>query len=453
MDMRDTISNYFYPRPSLLLGGLAPVLTLVIGSLIWLSTGSRPAGVSAQELGKLNRFIQKASASDDALKAFRQGRDLIEDENWDRAAATFNSFVSEYPKHKDVDAALYWLAFALKKQGKPGEADRQLERLIRDYPRSSWIDDARAMRVEIAGQTGNSQVVDKELNRNDLEIKMIALQSLFQSNPDRAAALVVEILKADSGADRRLKENAIALLGQHSGRSTIPMLIELARTQTDSKLRKTAIFWLGQSGDDKAFDLLKDLTKQSSDMEVAKAALFALAQHSSPRAYELLVELARTASSTQLRREAIFWIGQRGQEGAIDDLMKIYETEQDTEVKKHILFSLAQHHSPRAIAKLYEVVKSNADVEVRKQAIFWIGQEGGEQAIGNLIQLYESEKEDRIKEQLIFAFGQSGQKTALRKLMQIAKSDASIDMRKKAIFWLGQNGDPEAAKFLEEILK
>src|SRR5262249_58421041 len=112
---------------------------------------------SAQELGKLNRFIQSSNAKDEAMKVFRQGRDQIEDENWSGAASTFNSFVADYPKHKDVDAALYWMAFALKKQGKFTEADRQLERLGREHPRSNWLDDARAMRVEIAGPTGNKQ--------------------------------------------------------------------------------------------------------------------------------------------------------------------------------------------------------------------------------------------------------------------------------------------------------
>ena len=177
----------------------------------------------------------------------------------ERRAATFISFVADYPKHKDVDAALYWMAFALKKQGKFAEADRQLERLIREHPRSNWLDDARAMRVEIAGQTGNRQVVERELDKNDLEIKAIALQSLFQSNPDRAAAFVADLLKPGSVADRRLKENAIDLLGQHMGPRTTPMLMELARNQTDPKARKKAIFWLGQSGDESAIDLLKEV--------------------------------------------------------------------------------------------------------------------------------------------------------------------------------------------------
>jgi HEAT repeat protein len=347
--MRYDIRDHRRLRRPLLLGGLVLLSALVAGGLFGRGARNAMAGASAQELGKLNRFIQSSDAKDEAMKVFTQGRDQIEDENWDGAAATFSSFVASYPKHKDVDAALYWTAFALKKQGKFAEADSRLERLIREHQRSNWLDDARAMRVEIAGQTGNRQVVERELDKNDLEIKAIALQSLFQSNPDRAAAIVAEILKPGSTADRRLKENAIDLLGQNIGPSTAPILMKVARDQTDPKARKKAIFWLGQSGDESAFDLLKEVamhqTNTEADTEAAKAALFALSQHSSPRAYELLVEFARGSSSKELRREAIFWIGQRDQETAVDDLTKIYEAERDVDLKKHVLFSLSQHHS------------------------------------------------------------------------------------------------------------
>ena len=124
--MRYDIRSHQQLRRLLLLGGLVLLSALVAGGLLGRSPRNAVAGASAQELGKLNRFIQSSNAKDEAMKAFRQGRDQIEDENWNGAAATFISFVTDYPKHKDVDAALYWTAFALKKQGKFAEADAVL---------------------------------------------------------------------------------------------------------------------------------------------------------------------------------------------------------------------------------------------------------------------------------------------------------------------------------------
>jgi HEAT repeat protein len=452
--MRHDIRNHQRRSRLLILIGFTLSLTLVVGGMLGLNAGNAGGGASAQELGKLNRFIQNSNAKDEAVKIFRQGRDQIEDENWSGAAATFNSFVVDYPKHKDVDAALYWMAFALKKREKYSEADRQLERLVREHPRSNWLDDARAMRVEIAGQTGNSQAVERELDKNDIEIKLIALQGLFQSNPDRAMAIVAEILlKPDSQAGRQLKDSAIALMGQHSGPKTTPKLMELARALTDRKLRKTAIFWLGQSGDESALDLLKELSMQPADTEIAKAALFAISQHHSPRARAILSEAARSGGDIEARKQAIFGLSQRSDETSVEELIKIYDADTNTAIRNQVLFALTQTNSQRAWAKLLDVARTADDVEVRKQAIFWLGQQGGVQAFDTLAQLYDSENNNSVKQQLIFAFSQSRHKAALRKLMQIAKSDSSVEMRKKAIFWLGQSHDPEAVKFIEEILK
>src|SRR5262245_62182805 len=135
--MRYDIRNHQLRR-LLLLGALVLLSAMVAGGLLGRSSRNAVAGASAQELGKLNSFIQSSNAKDEAMKIFRQGRDQIEDEEWSSAAASFNSFVAGYPKHKDVDAALYWMAFALKKQGKYAEAETQLEKLMSENQRSTW---------------------------------------------------------------------------------------------------------------------------------------------------------------------------------------------------------------------------------------------------------------------------------------------------------------------------
>src|SRR5262245_10159548 len=108
------------------------------------------AGGYAQQIEKLNRLVQASNGSEGEGKLFREGRDLISDEEWDKAAVKFREVISKYPKGKDTDAALYWLSFALKKLEKYQQADATLQRLIADYPTSRWKDDANRMRVELA---------------------------------------------------------------------------------------------------------------------------------------------------------------------------------------------------------------------------------------------------------------------------------------------------------------
>src|SRR5262249_6559144 len=150
---------------------------------------------SAQEMERFQHYLQASNSSGAAGQALRAGRDLIGERNWTAAAAKFNEFIRTYPRDKNVDAALYWLAFCLKQQGRPQEADQTLERLLKEYPRSDWGGDARAMRIELADALGNLDAARKVLERDqkiserdqkisdkddpDEALRLIALQSLF----------------------------------------------------------------------------------------------------------------------------------------------------------------------------------------------------------------------------------------------------------------------------------
>src|SRR5262249_41848220 len=160
-------------------------------------------------------FAQKSN-EDMAAKLFRSGRNFIEEEKWQEAERSFKELLANHPRYRDAAGALYWLAFALKKQGKLADADRTLERLIREHPQSTWSDDAQAMRVEIAPQLGNQKVINQALEKNkgDDEMQLIALQSLMFTNPEQALPRLHDILKADSKARKQQKQMAIALLGQ-----------------------------------------------------------------------------------------------------------------------------------------------------------------------------------------------------------------------------------------------
>jgi HEAT repeat protein len=428
--------------------GAPLALLIVIGLLISLS---RPTDSAAQSLEKLNRFVQGAQAADAPTQMFAQGRDLLQEREYGKAAERFQRFISDYPRHKDVDAALYWLAYSLVKTERFAAAERQLERLFREYPKSNWRDDARTLRVQIAGQVRDTKTIADELDNENNEIKLIALQSLLQADAERGAAIVADILKPDSKASQKMKETAVMLLAQHGGARSADTLLALARG-ADPKLQKTAIFWLSQTKDNRAFDLLQELA-QSSDVEIAKASLFGLSQLGGARANQVLLNLARNGQALPLRREAVFWLAQSGGESMLDELLQIYTNDQDTELKKQVLFVLSQMNSARALAKLNEVVRADSNLELRKQAVFWLARSGDEPTLQALMQLYDAEKQEGIKEQLIFGFSQSRSKSALNKLMQIARSDSSLEARKRAIFWLGHSDDPEAKKLIEAILK
>src|SRR5689334_6096186 len=159
-------------RPQIRVG----LVLLIVASVISLTAiyAQRSYGFD-QELSKLNKFVQ-TKGNTASMQIFREGRDFIEAQNWQRAAEKFNDFITGYPKDKDLDAALYWYAYALRKQDRKDDAANVLIKLVNRFPGSTWRQEAQAMLVEI----GRKDAVEQALERDDCEIKILALQSLFQ---------------------------------------------------------------------------------------------------------------------------------------------------------------------------------------------------------------------------------------------------------------------------------
>lgn len=424
----------------------APLALLVLAALV--VAGAFLKSGFAQQEDKLNRFVDTQNSA--AMQLFREGRDLIGDEEWKQAESKFRKFVAQYPKDRNADAALYWLAFALSKQGKNTEADEQLRRLLNEFPRSEWADDATALRAQLGV---DPRVVNQALNEDDVEVKIVALQSLFESSPERGLAYVSEMMKPGSKANPRLKEAGIEMLRRYGGKQAVPMLLEIVRNQPDPKLRVMAIQTLGRTGDESVLPLLKELATNSNDNEVSKAAIFALSRLEGEQARAVLLEIARSGKSVEVRKDAIFWLSNGASDATVDELMQIYGADRNPEIRKQIVFALKRIGSPQSLARLYEIARSGDDPEVRKDAIHWVGQGGGPKALDFLIQTYDAEKDNDIKQQIIFGLSRTGDKRAVRKLIEIAKSDPSVELRKQAIFWLGRMDDPEARQFIEDLLK
>ncbi len=99
-------------------------------------------------------------------------------------------------------------------------------------------------------------------------MKMVALQSLFQSDPARAAAYAADILKPDSRASRELKQTAVSLLGQRGGAEAVAALLDIARTQRDPEVRSIAVHRLGQTNDERVADELMKIYEAERDRDV-----------------------------------------------------------------------------------------------------------------------------------------------------------------------------------------
>ncbi len=424
---------------------LAAIVAVVIGASL---LRTPVAYGSSQDLDKLKRFLQTRNTP--AMKLFREGRDLIENEEWAKAAQTFSGFINTYPRDSDVDAALYWYAYALKRQGNAKEAAKQLKRLIKDHGRSGWRDEADAMLAELAPALGEPQIINNALSKENEELKIIALQSLFESSPERAMAFVAEWLKPNSTASRRMKESAVSLLGAHGGKGAVPILLDIARNQPDVKLRQTAIHRLGEAGGEAVLDDLMQIYAADREGKIKQQILHALAEMESPRAHAKLLDIARTASEpVELRRSAIHRLGERDNPSALDDLLRVYEADANLEIRRQIIHAIGESSDPRAPGKLIEIARSAPDIELRRAAIHRLGEKNNDAMLDELMKLYQAEGSVEIKRQIIHAFSEMESPRAKSKLLEVARATGeNVELRRAAIHRLGESNDTASLTML-----
>src|SRR5690242_1751150 len=91
-------------------------------------------------------------AQTDAATVFRSARDLITDGQWAKAQEKFSDYISSYPNEKNLDAALYWLAYAQQKLAKYDDCRVTILRMMEKYPTSSWRDDARVLLTQLRSE-------------------------------------------------------------------------------------------------------------------------------------------------------------------------------------------------------------------------------------------------------------------------------------------------------------
>ena len=314
-------------------------------ALIAFSYSRRVYGLD-QDIMKLNRFVQTSKSTAPSMKMFREGRDLIEAQNWQKASEKFNDFIAEYPKDKDVDAALYWYAYALQKQGKKDEAAEPLLRLIKEFPNSSWRREAEAMLVVL----GRGDAIKQALDHDNCEIKVLALQSLFEANEDRAISFVNDVLKSNPTDCPTLKYAAVSLLGSHGGPRSVPILMVIARSQTEQKLRLTAIRRLGEQSSDAVAEELIKLYDADHTKEIRLQILRAFAEMHSPRAEAKLIEIARAGDDPVYRQVAIRHLGEQDGNASLDELIRIFDADHTPEIRMQILRALSERDDPRARA-------------------------------------------------------------------------------------------------------
>jgi HEAT repeat protein len=296
---------------------------------------------------------------------------------------------------------------------------------------------------------------EKKSSDDPCEFKLVVLQALIESDPQRGIAVATDWLKPNSAQTPTCKRTALRLLARHGGKAATPTILGVAQNETDLKVRTTAISLLGVSNDESVIDALRDFALNAQQPELTEAALYALSQHTSPRAISILTDIALSTKPLSLRKTAISHISGRPGEPAVDALFKIYDSNQDVEIRKAVISGFSRRKSERAGARLVQIAQGNENLDLRKSAISAIGRRGGEQAITTLLPLYDSVNTPELQDQIMNALGYSNDPRVTDKLISIARNPQTpIDRKRRAILLLSSRSkDPKVIAFLEDLLK
>ena len=424
------------------------------GSAAWLAAQDAQSRADRDQ-EKRDRDQERA---DRQQELYDDGREALDEDRYQQAEDKFSELASM--NGPQTDAALYWKAYAQNRQAKKDSALASVAELKRRFPKSRWLKDAEALQIEVQQSTGQKPNPE---SLSDNSLKVLALQALLNSDPDRAMPIVQKILNGPGSPKEKAK--VLFMVAQSGSPDAMLVLAGIARGQNNPELQRKAVEYLGifggvsggvqggveggvkggvkggVRGGPSAHQILAEVYATTTDASVKRAVL---------RSYMIsgdkqsLFNAAKSEKDESVKRDAIRQLGLVGGQA---ELQQLYQSEPSTDVRREILqgFFLAGDSQ-----KLVEAAQNEKDIELRRTAIRNLGLVGGDAAAAALQSLYARETDRSLKEEVLNAYFLSGNAKAL---VAIAKSEKDPELKKVAVQKLSLMNSKEGNEYLMELLE
>jgi uncharacterized FlaG/YvyC family protein len=383
---------------------------------------------------------REQEARDRAQEQIDRERDLyerateqIDEGKMQSAIDHLNTIIAEHGTH--AEGALYWKAYAENRLGQRSDALEALQTLRRTYPQSRWLDDAKALEVELRQSSG--QKVSPEAESNE-DLKLIAINSLMGSDPEQALPMLEKFLNGPQPL--KLKERALFVLSQSGSPKAHEIVARIAGGNRNPELQMKALRDLGLFGGKESHATLEEIYKSSHDMEVKRVILQSFMVGGER---QRLLDVAKSEQSPELRAEAV---RQLGVMGARAELYQLYQNETSVEVKRGILQGMFISGD---VDHTLELARAEKDPALRCQAVHNLGLMGKDKTADALVSIYSSDKDPEIKRSVIQAFFLQGN---AKQLIQIARQEKDTSLKRDAVQKLSLMHSKEATDFMMELL-
>lgn len=377
---------------------------------------------------------QEATERFDEL--YDEAMESIDEEDWGIALRPLEKLMSLNAR---VDAALYWKSYSQWKMNQTAACLATLARLQKEFPSSRWAKEGKALEMEVRGKSGQAPRLAQVDDEPDVDLKLMAVSALAQSDPEEAMPMLTKIL-ASPTSSRKVRERALFVLAQIGNEQAATAIAQVARGNTSPELQRKAIQYLGVFGGASNRKVLSDIYGSTADNALRKQILNSF-MVSGDKARVL--QAAKTEKNPDLRADAIRLLGVMGGSG---ELSQMYATATTAVEKKAILQAL---FIGGAIEPVANAARTEKDREVRLTAVRNLGLMGRRSEMV-LIELYRAEQDPEIKKETLNAFFLQGNAT---RLVEIARSEKDPGLKKEAVHWLSLTNSKEARAYMIELLK
>src|SRR5918992_3680048 len=414
---------------------------------------------------------------DPADSLYRLAREALNRGEYRRAADLFREIADRHSRSAYAADALYWQAFALYRLGSEDDLRSALAALDAQrarYAGASTQADAQTLRTRIRGALasrgddrsaryvesaaearGRGTSCDKE----DLAVRIEALNALGQMDPDAAAPLLRRVVSRRDECSAGLRRRAVFLLGRR-GEEAAATLTDVARNDPDPDVRRDAILWLSKMPGDQIVPTLEELAR-TSERRVQSASVRALVEHASPRARQALRSLVeRQDVPESVRSEAISALGDK--ERMTDEdaawLRGVYARLESDRLREKVVTTIARLGGPENEAWVMAFVRNaNEPIKLRSEALSRLASSRSARDrtpvdVAVLVRMYDAVEERELRERLIQIFARRNEPQATDKLLEIARSGTDPRLRRTAISALTRKNDPRTQKLLLEII-
>jgi HEAT repeat protein len=384
--------------------------------------------------GIANNFQPQSTGDSRADSLYDSGKKAIYSGEWQNA---LNSFSQLIKMNKQVDSSLYYQAYAQNKLGRRSEALTSIAELKREYPRSAWLKDAKALEVEIDQAMGRTPQPD---DQNDCELKMLAVNSLMNTDPNRAVPILEKFLSGSSAnvCGGKINDKALFVLSQSDSPHARELMTQIASGKVHPEMQKRAINYIGISGGEGSHKQLMEIYNSTGNPEAKRAVINSLGI--SGGSTELLA-LAKNERDPELVRKAINSLGVAG---AREQLRQLYSSVTDPTVKREILRSAIVSGDSQL---LENVALHDPDPKLKREAIQNMGVTGGSST--TLAKIYADNRDKDVRDGVLNALFIEGD---AHSLIELAKRENDPEWKKRIVEKLSVMGNREATDYLMEIL-